>query len=160
MSDGIAKSTIRVNCAPESDFAAVSGLKSKTTIFVAFTFEARRLSAHPLTLDNRGCTAIARGPFVYCAESVDNAHIPDLRAVRLADGAAFEEVELDEDALVGMGFPRDGALPRAVLLKTRVAVVGDDAESNGGEECELTLIPYFMWANRGKSDLRVWLPRA
>lgn len=156
MSDGIAESTIRVNCAPESDFAAVSGLKSKTTIFVDFTFEARRLSAHPLTLDNRNCTAIARGPFVYCAESVDNAHIPDLRAVRLADGAAFEEVELDEDALVGMGFPRDGALPRAVLLKTRVTV----AEHEDVGECELTLIPYFMWANRGKSDLRVWLPRA
>lgn len=79
--------------------------------------------------------------------------------MRLADGAAFEEVELDEDGLVGMGFPRDGALPRAVLLKTRVSVVGDDAESDGGER-ELTLIPYFMWANRGKSDLRVWLPRA
>lgn len=152
-----------MHCAPDSAFATVtvSGIKTKSTIIIVveFTFEARRLCAHPLNLDNRNCTAIARGPFIYCAESVDNAHIPDLRAVRLADRAAFEEVELDGDALVGMGFPRDGALPRAVLLKTRVTILGDDVESDDGE-CELTLIPYFMWANRGKSDLRVWIPRA
>ena len=29
-----------------------------------------------------------------------------------------------------------------------------------GAPTDLTLIPYFRWANRGSSTMRVWVPRA
>lgn len=106
-------------------------------------------------MDNTHCVAIARGPFVYCVESTDNSTISDLRAVRIPDTAEFSEEELDEEGLCKTGF-ENGIGGKAVLLKTTVLTVGG---SDDGTSKELTLIPYFMWANRGKSNHRVWLPR-
>ena len=62
-------------------------------------------------------------------------------------------------------FKRDGeeneawnaALKDAVLLRARVRREDSFADI---KDSTLTLLPYFMWANRGKSDLRVWLPQA
>lgn len=123
---------------------------------VDFSFKARRIYPHALNLDNRNCVAIARGPLIYCAESVDNTEIEDLRSIRLSDDAEFEEIELDNEGLSRYGFTSESKLGLPViLLRTNVRI----AAQRGEGKKSLTLIPYFMWANRGRSDLRVWLPR-
>ena len=146
--------------------------ESPTRITVSFNFTAQRTQPHPLSINNRHCVAISRGPFIYCVESVDNEHIPDLRAIRVPDDAEFRAV-VDEG---GLFFPALRNAPwKPVILKTYVRLVRDDilgapggGENSGGRvagkgdvepRVPLTLIPYFMWANRGKSNLRVWLPR-
>ena len=59
------------------------------------------------------------------------------------------------------------------MLKTYVRLVKTDDEDGGGEvtgpglagdpdgdqRVSLTMVPYFMWANRAKSSMRVWLPK-
>jgi hypothetical protein len=141
-------------CTTNGDFINVclnSGRSSRMYAFtIGWTYRPRRLHPHPLTLENRGCVAFARGPFIYCAESTDNESIDDFRGLRVADDAGLEEIE-GEHAFKGSGL-------EPVLLKTRACMVeGDDVAAS--KEVPLTLVPLFMWANRGLSNLRVWLPR-
>ncbi|PSS30855.1 hypothetical protein PHLCEN_2v2582 [Hermanssonia centrifuga] len=113
---------------------------------VDFAYSARAISPHPLVLDNRGCIAFMRGPFVYCAETIDNPQIKDLRAIRIIPGRTPREfVEKRE-------FSEWGLDP--IVLKVDAIILEDGVR----KEDEVTLIPVCLWANRARSDLRVWLP--
>jgi hypothetical protein len=112
---------------------------------VDFDFVVQRLSPHPLNLDKYGHVAFALGPLVYCAETVDNPDVPDLRAIRISADAPVREV-VDTESFAPWG------MINVVVLKLPAFVIGSDMK------VELTLIPLFLWANRGKADLRVWLP--
>lgn len=76
----------------------------------------------------RGCMALARGPLLYALEQPD--HDTVLEDLRV-DPAAEIEVERRPDLLGGVTVLRTG---------------------------ELTLIPYYAWANRGQHAMRVWIP--
>ena len=91
-----------------------------------------------------------RGPLVYCAEGVDNG-----------------------DDVLGLSFRRDGALkaeafdPALLGGVTPITAQGWRQKDAGGlyayglpqrEETEVRLIPYYAWANRGLTQMRVWLP--
>lgn len=134
----------------------------KTTFKAHFDFEPVQITPHPLDLENRNCVAIARGPFIYCAETVDNEDFDDLRAIRIPEDVEFEEIPMEEKLA---SFRREeggqeawnATLKDAVLLRAMVRREDSVADVR---DVSLTLVPYFMWANRGKSDLRVWLPQA
>ncbi|MBO5270414.1 MAG: glycoside hydrolase family 127 protein [Clostridia bacterium] len=92
--------------------------------------------------------AVVRGPIVYCAEAVDNG--ADLHAVRVpADFKAEER------------FDEDFGLPVLTLDAVRTLPLDDGAlYANSAPDTaptRLTLIPYHAFANRGDSDMRVWL---
>ena len=108
----------------------------------------------------RGCVAIERGPLVYAVEAVDQTQdvlVDDLRL----DPAGPTQVEHRSDLLGGVtvvhalgrrggdqgpGGPyRDAATARPIAPGPAVPVVA---------------VPYFAWANRGISPMRVWLPEA
>lgn len=94
--------------------------------------------------------AIAKGPIIYCAESVDNEDISDLRLMRILDkdNIRFEQTVDRSWWEKWRHFP--------VTLRTDVVVLEDEADGETWKSTKLTLIPYCMWANRGKSDMRVW----
>ncbi len=88
--------------------------------------------AGPKVRGHTGRTAVTRGPLVYCLESVDNPGI-DLFACRL-----------DPDSL--------HAEPAPDLLGGIQVVRGATTEGR-----PLTFIPYALWANRGGSQMNVWI---
>ena len=146
----------------------------------AFTVQFTHISAiiqpsNPLDLENRAALAIARGPFIYCAESIDNPEITDLRTVRVHDDAQLSEkmvsfpLEIPTSSTHSVGSSGYSLTKsyKAIGLQTDVDVlqlntvpssISVDSQYNF-KRLPLTLIPYFLWANRGRSDLRVWLPR-
>ena len=97
--------------------------------------------AHQLT--------ILRGPIVYCAESVDNG--ADLHSVSVSPDFTYTE-EMDESiGLYALTVPCKRRIPdpdEAALYSRRRPRV---------ENGSLRLIPYHAFANRGESDMRVWL---
>jgi len=103
----------------------------------------------------RGCVAVERGPLVYAIESVDQPDADlDLVAVDLS------HAPVDSDVPVGI----DGVVP--VTLQGVRRTLADGSWPYGASDTEvieapqqLTLIPYFRWANRGKSTMRVWTAR-
>ena len=99
---------------------------------VEFDMPIRLRRAHPRVRGHRDKVAVTRGPLVYCLESVDNPDV-DIFTTRL-NPVTLEPV-FDSSMLSGI-FKLQG--------KTK-------------EGTSLTFIPYFLWGNRGASQMTVWV---
>lgn len=125
---------------------------------VSFKYEPRIIHPHPMDFENRGCVALARGPFVYCVETIDvNAKkVQDLRTIRLTwdDLSSIKQCADESD------FAEWGLKPVTLTVEAYILPVDASQRRGGklGDRVSLSLIPMFLWANRGKSDLRIWLP--
>jgi DUF1680 family protein len=107
--------------------------------------------ANPLILDDIGRVAIMRGPLVYCAEQQDNSDVPQRLAVDLSN--SLEEIDR------GDLFPGAKGI---TIAGTAIAQDGDPSLYRAHEESKAnaattSLIPYFLWNNRGPSHMQVWL---
>ena len=99
--------------------------------------------SHPAVEANEDRIAFTRGPFVMCAEGIDNGGVtqryffdktPDVGNAK----ASTENV--DHGSFIQM------KIPASTLTK------------NGGSESDasLTLTPYYAWNNRGTGSMTVW----
>ena len=100
--------------------------------------ERRRVIANEKVENDRGRVALLRGPLVFCVEGADVA------------GGKIDDLILPDDAALSSEFRSD--------LLGGVQVVTGEAR-RGVERVKLTAIPYYAWANRGKGEMAVWLPR-
>ncbi|TFC17854.1 glycoside hydrolase family 127 protein [Cryobacterium glucosi] len=105
---------------------------------------------HPSIDAVRGTVAIERGPLVMCLESCDLREGHDLAGVSINDRVGLTETvrgarvhaQSAQSPNPDWPYGHDG---------------GFTAENAA---CDVELIPYFDWANRGPSTMRVWLPVA
>ncbi|MWV48139.1 glycoside hydrolase family 127 protein [Rathayibacter sp. VKM Ac-2803] len=106
---------------------------------------ARFVTPHPRIDAARGQIAVERGPFVLALESVD-----------LPDGLDTEHVVLD--ASVEPVATADGA--RVTVARREAPADGwpYDVSAQSGERFSAELRPYYRWANRGPSTMRIWTP--
>jgi uncharacterized protein len=115
------------------------------------------VEANPLVEETRNQLAVKRGPLVYCLESTD---LPP--TVRIEN--VFLPPEVDWLARY------DQRLLNGVVSLEGAALARPDADWNSllyrqfqpsqPAPVRLRLIPYFAWANRGHSEMSVWLPLA
>lgn len=104
------------------------------------------IEANPNVIADSGKAAVMRGPIVYCAESADN--IENLHSLYLSKELNAKEsyseffraytIEVDEYRLKGF----DGLYQKL---------------NREYEKCRIKLIPYYGFANRGESNMSVWL---
>ncbi len=118
------------------------------TITLDLPMEVRLLRAHPALQEDCGRVAVMRGPIVFCAEGVDNgAHLKDI-AIRPSMPFTYAWNEA-----LNVPMLRTTATRSVWPEKTRI-YTSDPVKRIGAS---LTLIPYFAWANRGESEMLVWL---
>ena len=116
-------------------------------IILGLDVAPRLVWADPRVLCNANRACVMRGPVVYCAEGVDNgAH---LHSYLLSPNATFTECESTAFGLPVLTVGCQYRLPFAGGLYQNHPPVCEDAT--------LTLIPYNAFANRGESDMLVWL---
>jgi DUF1680 family protein len=101
--------------------------------------------------------AIERGPLVYCIEQVDQPAV-EFKDVQVDTRGSLSESWRDE--LLGgvVTLEAQGAVPdttdwAAVLYRP----LGSPPPA--ARPVPLTAIPYYAWANRASSAMRVWIPR-
>ncbi len=92
----------------------------------------KTVNAHPLVEADSGKAAIQRGPLVFCAEAIDNDE--SISSLSITDSTVFKE-KYEEGVLKGTLFI--------------------SAAARSGE---ITLIPYYAWANREVGAMKVWFP--
>jgi DUF1680 family protein len=92
----------------------------------------RTVVANKEVRDDSNKVAFEYGPVVYCAEEIDNKQISDISIANRTEASTEE---------------------RTVLSDKVTAITGKDQ----GEE--FTLIPYYIWSNRGVGKMKVWFPR-
>lgn len=82
--------------------------------------------------ENRGKVAYEYGPLVYCAEQADNTGMDQLS---VTGKTSFKPTQ-------------------ASLLGNEVVLLKGKAGKN-----PITLIPYYLWSNRGIGKMKVWIPK-
>ena len=113
--------------------------KNGDVVRIALPMEIRRVVADPRVAHARRRVAIERGPIVYCAEWPD------------VDGGRVLDLEIDRDGeLTSSTAPLDGGV--AVVHARARSVAKPDAPAK-----TMTLVPYYLWANRGAGEMTVWL---
>ncbi|MDB5079683.1 MAG: hypothetical protein JWP00_1607 [Chloroflexi bacterium] len=118
---------------------------------------ARRLEAHPYSVDTSGRVALMRGPLLYCVEKVDNPGF-DLRDLVLGDEADFTgsfEPELLNGVVILQG--RASVVPPDLGWQHRLYRQKTAAPAPAPHTVNLTAVPYYAWANRDPGQMLVWL---
>ncbi len=92
-----------------------------------------------------GRVCIMRGPVVYCLEGIDN-------------GEDVYSVELDTEKGFGTG-EKEFFVPDVVAYGKKPRISRDLYEPEDGEyeSVKLKFIPFFAFANRGETDMEVWV---
>ncbi|HTK74258.1 MAG TPA: beta-L-arabinofuranosidase domain-containing protein, partial [Gemmataceae bacterium] len=127
------------------------------TVSLTLPMAARLVEAHPLVEEARNQVAVLRGPLVYCVESTD---LP--AGVGVQDVALPAEIDLkprfDTRLLGGVSVLEGRAAARPAAAWERKLY--RDATPGASKPIEIRLVPYFAWANRGRSEMTVWMPVA
>jgi DUF1680 family protein len=115
---------------------------------------AERLYANPGVIMDVGRVALKRGPLVYCVEEADNP------------GGAVQRLKLPRDAEL-KSTTRADLFGGAVTLSAPATAIDpsdwrDLYRTTPPKESETTLtaLPYYLWANRGRGSMVVWIPEA
>jgi hypothetical protein len=102
------------------------------TVELEFPMPVTVRRAHRKVRSTRGQVALTRGPLVYCLESVDNPEV-DLFQTRIEPSSVHAEFE--PDLMGGIGVLRGKTVQGQAF----------------------TAVPYAYWANRGESQMTVWV---
>ena len=152
--EGIEEIAIRIPfwCSSYSinaEYSVVNGyayIKNPSELKVDFNMTPRMYTAHENVNDCAGKAAVMYGPVVYCMEGVDN----DFRLERAYIDADFEaemsyNKELDCTMIIAEGY----------IYTMNKSLYADT--NNLLEKAKLKFIPYRLFANRGESDMQVWV---
>jgi len=118
--------------------------KKGDAIELSLPMPVRRVVSNERVLADRGRVAVQRGPIVYCAEGPDNGG--KIRNLLLPDSAVLAPAKRP-DLLGGV----------VTLTGTAQALEAMADGTIKRDPKPLTLIPYYAWAHRGRSEMAVWL---
>ena len=146
--------TVTVNNKPahyemDRGYVVIEGeWKKGDVVQLNLPMEIKRVVARDEVNADSNRVALQRGPLVYCVEGVDNNDkawniiLPDDAVLRVEPANVLSESIL------------------AIKAETPVVTVAADGKSLKTEKKPVTAIPYYTWANRGRSPMQVWLPKS
>lgn len=114
-------------------------------IEISFDVSPKKVYANPLVDRDSGKCAILAGPIVYCAEGCDNGS--HLRMFRIPEKLEYKFEKNEKLGTVDAILNAEKAEKSDMLYSFDKKYVPAD----------IRLIPYFAFANRGESDMAVWL---
>ncbi len=119
--------------------------RSGDRVVLNLPMPVRVSECHPAVKANTNRIALTRGPFVLCAEGVDNG------------GATqrffFDRFPATSDAIIKTTVIESGSFIQAQVPAQAVTENGESVNKS------LSLTPYYAWNNRGTSSMTVWFPR-
>ena len=125
------------------------------TISMHLSMPPQLIESHPLVEETRNHVAVKRGPMVYCLESVD-----------LPKGTSLADIRVPTDISLQPRF--DAELLHGVTVLEGTVMSRPSGDWNEtlyrelsrpkGQLVSTRFVPYYAWANRGKSEMTVWLP--
>lgn len=127
----------------ENGFARFE-IKDGDTVNIDLPMNVHFIEANPNVQDNSGRYAVTRGPIVYCLEGVDNGE--NLRDITLLENGKIEAKV--EELIAPVLYIDAQRRPESDALYS--------IKSNGRVALRARLIPYFAFANRGKTDMLIW----
>jgi DUF1680 family protein len=128
--------------------------KTGDKIAIDLPMPVKLLEANPLVEETRNQVAVKRGPVVYCLESVDNPTIK-VKSIALSTKASLKPQVITIDNTPMMALAGEGKVIGETDWSNQLyREVSDKTPASA----QIRLIPYFAWANRGRSEMEVWIP--
>ncbi|MCI2018073.1 glycoside hydrolase family 127 protein [Lentilactobacillus hilgardii] len=124
------------------------------TIDLKLDMSTKIMRANNRVSQDFGKVAVQRGPVVYAAEQADNQAPLWLYQV---SPDAQTDYHFDEKLLDGVGVIKVAA--KREKLNADDADLYTEAKPADTETVDLTMVPYYAWANRQDGQMRVWLNR-
>ena len=134
----------------EEDGYLIVEVKDGDVLNVSFDMDAEVYCANPHVTEDCAKVCVVRGPVVYCAEEADNGKL--LQDFRMDPHGV---IEVDASELFG-GI-------RVVRVEGTRSAADEDAPlympvaESKREKAVMTLIPYYLWNNRGEGEMTVWM---
>lgn len=132
----------------EAGYAYIDCEEYDVEICYEMDIRPRWLEANGHVYECAGMVALQRGPVIYCAEATDNGD--ELWSLRV--DVCVEVKEQFEPSLELFALKTEGYKKTDSKAKELYAPVGE-----GYEPQTIKFIPYYAFANRGESDMRVWM---
>jgi uncharacterized protein len=128
-------------------------MKKGDRIELTFDMPATLLESNPLVEETKNQVTVKRGPVVYCIESSDlpNANVFD---VVIPSTIKFQPVAMQIGNGNIMALTGEAKLLQSSNWKNTLY---KEVNTNY-KPVKIKLIPYYAWANRGKTDMTVWMP--
>lgn len=120
-------------------------LSENDEILLTLSMPVTFISANKRVHQCAGRVAVMRGPVVYCLEGVDNGK--DLNSLRID---IKEKAEISE---------KEFSVPN-ILLKAYKEPENESLYFEANDdliETKLKFVPYFAYANRGETDMLIWI---
>ena len=130
----------------KNGYAYINLTEKKNIITIDFSVEPTFVYPSSSVSDCIGKVAVQRGPVVYCAEGVDN----DFKLMSFKFNAEPNFKEEYDEKFGAFTLTADGSIPVA-----SEALYSFEPEQR--KNVRIKLIPYFAFANRGESDMEVYL---
>jgi len=121
---------------------AYFNIDKNQNITAEFNPRIKIIKSHPLIRENIGKAAVTRGPFVYCLEGVDNGS--NLHLLRLSHHPKFS---YDGKYITANGY-------REIINTSELYKEYSEPKER---LVKLKFIPYYTWANRGESEMAVFV---
>ncbi|MHB0997961.1 MAG: glycoside hydrolase family 127 protein [Armatimonadota bacterium] len=120
-------------------------------VILDLPMDIQKVKTHPKVKDDAGMLEIQRGPVVYCLEGIDQS--VELNNIGLSLGTKLKAER------------KTGQLGDIVSIKGK-GIIEPEQDWSGVlyqkatpyEQIDITAIPYALWANRGPSTMKVWIP--
>lgn len=128
--------------------------KAGDKISLTLDMPATLVESNPLVEETRNQVAVKRGPLVYCIESTD-----------LPEDQPLTDIVIPANIRLQVT-PMELASGHIMALEGEARLLQDTDWGNtlyktlntASKSVRVRLIPYYAWANRGSSDMSVWLP--
>ena len=139
---------VPVSCAYETGYAFFT-VNNGDAVVLALTMDTYLVEANEQVQNNTGRCAVMRGPVVFCLEGVDN-------------GGNLHNIRLDPDAVFQTGFDSELGVMTLTTDDAYRKETADGAplyakKTNSYDSVKAKWIPYYAFANRGDSDMLVWV---
>jgi uncharacterized protein len=114
------------------------------------------MRGHPNIEATRASVAITRGPIVYCIESCDQPQDVADMTVTIDPRLPLQDVWRPDFlggavTLTGSGYARSNAEWDSLYRRM-------DDGSRERQTIDITAVPYFLWGNRDRGSMNVWVP--
>jgi hypothetical protein len=121
--------------------------KAGDKLTLRLPMEVQKVIANPEVKADTGRFALERGPVMYCLEGPDNK-----------DGIV-QNIVVDKNTAVKAVY-QPGLLKGVTVLEMNGYALNRQPNSNQLLQTDqtVTAIPYYAWANRGASEMTVWIP--
>ena len=134
-----------VNYNNKNGYALIKRLwKTGDVVTFDFPMEVKMLKSIDSIIYNKDKIALQRGPLVYCIEQPSELNdVTDADSIFLPKNPFFKTIYQPDNL--------DGAVVIDIWNKVKTSDYNTSSRL-------FSAIPYFLWANRGKAKMRVWLP--